>query len=353
MLVVTELHGSVRHGVWSAERGESRWAQNLAALLAASGHQVIGFGPLEGDGWGVCPRIPNLKLATYGEVRGLPCDVFFDAACWLGKPIVPNAKSVLLGYFSFGGGGPIHAKWPSNWHLAAPWEDTFKQMDMPENPQRNNMALLPYPLLTSSFWASYVPNAFPAVVNRVLWASKDPFGNGVRNNPLIVAWSNACLEVMEELLQGRNYLPTFVGVQSLDASYSTAAAEHHARARAEQIGPAFGFMPYGHMLRLMRESIITMNVPLFGSWYLEAALDGCCPLAWEGLPFLADAVRDLDLAIPIQPFNKERLRDVVSRLLSDNALRVEALSRYREVLEPYSAKSVLERWAQIERRWLR
>lgn len=343
MIVAIELHGSITHGLWSPERGESRWAQNLAAILAEAGNEVIGFGPMTGDGWGTCPRIPNVTLVDWSVERDIRCDVFFDSAHWAGKPIRPQARHVLLGYF---GHAPIDlGSRAPNWHLVYPYRHC---------PHEDGSQYLPYVMLGTDFWGKYTSfyeNRIP-VRDGILWGNKDPYGVGAdpgRKNGVLYA--NELLSTLENLkslcYSGAEHKIYFLGVHRMDASWSQAAGASNARERAEGIGAGYGELPYGQVLQLMHTSKICVNLPIWGSLPLEAALNGCCPLAWEGVPILTDAVRHLDLVIPVETFDPPRLRDVLKRLILDGWLRSQALEAYQDALKDYSVPFTLECWNNI------
>ena len=84
MKIAVQIHGSTNHGCWSPTRGEGRWAQNAIAILGAAGHDVLAYGCLDGrnDGWGTCPRIPNVELVDWSKLAGTKrkVDILFDAA---------------------------------------------------------------------------------------------------------------------------------------------------------------------------------------------------------------------------------------------------------------------------------
>ena len=99
--ICIDLPGNINHGIFSPERGESRWAQNLAWGLAERGHQVTAYSYMYGGpAWGICPQIPNLTLTGYqlAQIQG-PYDVFVDNCYWEGKPLVVEAKLNVIGKY--------------------------------------------------------------------------------------------------------------------------------------------------------------------------------------------------------------------------------------------------------------
>lgn len=347
--IALELHGTIRHGLWSPERGESRWAQNLAAVLGEAGHRVIGYGPMRGNGWGICPRSAGVELVDWSEK--IAADYLIDTACWKGKQHENiRARHVLRGYFGLD--VAVGDDWPENHHFVVPYCHLFEVLNQPSNPQRGNMTFLPYVLTGSDWWRRYAPSAFLDVATynrkRILWGTKDAFGVGA--NVAHPDWSEAALDLMAGLgLDG--WRPTFLGRQSLEPSWSVFARDHEVLKRAESFGEVFSYLPFGQVLQLMRESIVAMVLPTWGSFSLECVFEGCVPVVWDTNPALAQSAREMGLLVASTPFLPARLGEVVDLLLHDGELRALALERYRDDLRHYTPQSALTYWREIERRW--
>lgn len=90
MKILVQCPGSFSAGLDSPERGEGRWAQNFARMLAMAGHDVYA-----GSGWwhlGVQKEHYGVKLLDQSKVNEHePYDIYIDSAWWQDK--VPGAKA--------------------------------------------------------------------------------------------------------------------------------------------------------------------------------------------------------------------------------------------------------------------
>ena len=103
--------GSFSHKLNSPERGEGRWAQNYARMLAQAGHEVYaasgGLGRQTDEHFGV-----KLIDQTNTSVCG-PYDLYIDAAWWTGKKPASKARKY------------IALKWAPENYLYDPFEEDF------------------------------------------------------------------------------------------------------------------------------------------------------------------------------------------------------------------------------------
>lgn len=80
MKILINCPGSFTHGLDSPERGEGRWAQNVARLLGKAGHDVFacsGESLLQGEG----RPAPGVTLIRESEAKDCGMfDMYFDSA---------------------------------------------------------------------------------------------------------------------------------------------------------------------------------------------------------------------------------------------------------------------------------
>lgn len=84
MKILVMCPGSFTHGLNSPERGESRWSQNYARMLAMAGHDVYGASmgyPSPSVHYGV-KLIHETKIAENG-----PYDLYIDSSWWENKNV--------------------------------------------------------------------------------------------------------------------------------------------------------------------------------------------------------------------------------------------------------------------------
>jgi len=91
MKILVCCPGSWRHGLDSPERGEGRWAQNLARLLGKLGHDVYACS-MGAPIWGEGIVAQNVRLIQEHEAKQFqPFDIYIDTAWWNEK--VPSATA--------------------------------------------------------------------------------------------------------------------------------------------------------------------------------------------------------------------------------------------------------------------
>lgn len=335
--IAIEVHGTIRHGLWSPERGESRWAQNLAAVLASAGHEVVAFGPIDDangtGGWGAMPTMSGVRLLDWSLSSGYEADYYIDTAWYSGKDEkakhLPRARWVLRGYFGRGLGGVADETWPAHHRLIVPYAHNLGQwQDCKNGPGM----FLPYVMPPLTWWAETLD--FRISIGRkagVIWGNKTPFA----------PWMPATLREWAELLliwlEVHGDLPRMI-LCSIDLP------------RVPPGTMALPTAPFGHVLDFMRSAKVCLNLPAWGSFPMEAALEGCVPIGWRDDPFLEPAYIAAGcghlLLDPARP-DPLKLALVLGALLHDDGLREHLLTAMRVALMPYSPESALECWAKI------
>lgn len=350
-MVVIEIHGDVTHGLWSPQRGESRWAQNIAAVLGMAGETVFCTGswhPFE-DPWGVCPPVPNVHFVPWPAFAGREYDVFFDTAHWHGKPVIGRPRRVLRGYFSYDS-SVIDAEWPEGHRLVYPYAHQAASMALAPRESR----LLQCPFLGWDFWRGIGGGMSPPRERTgLLWMTKQPFGVWGPDHST-ARWADILLRLTEELARTRGMRPMFVQDHELQQG---AGADYRAfdRARAIDGAELYGALPLGIAQRCMRESVLAIGLPHGLGFPLEAAAEGCCPLVWRSLlPGMVGAVEAVAPEVVLDPMtpDEKRAREVVYALLDDAELRgrvIEAVAG--RVREEFSAEAALACWREV-RRWI-
>lgn len=343
MRIAVEIHGTITHGLWTPERGESRWAQNTAAILGRAGHEVLAFGFNQGvnRGWGLCPPQPNVELIEWSKLKGQKVDYLFDSAWWDGKQAIVDAGQVLRGYFSY---QPyIGEAWPENHRLVYPYFHTAANLNVPQNQNWARARCLPYPMLQLPFWGDFQA-AEPKT--DLLWINKGPFSESI-DRPSSV-WGGHMLTLAEEL---RTRTLWVLADDQIEPSFSEATAYYQALPRlfALPLAKICGLVPLAHAVRLMQRSVLALNLPRWNSWHLEAANEGCVPLCWKSDPVLLGPTQDLDPSLVLDDNKPDlgHLREVAKRILADQNLRIELLFRYLKALEGYNEASVLTHWERL------
>ncbi len=113
MKILIMCPGQFSHGLNSPERGEGRWAQNYARMLAQAGHDV--YAASGGFGRHTCTEY-GVKLIgqepTHVKKQG-EFDLYFDAAWWEGRVPAGTAKKY------------VALKWSPENYMYKPFVDDF------------------------------------------------------------------------------------------------------------------------------------------------------------------------------------------------------------------------------------
>lgn len=119
MKILVMCPGTFSHGLNSPERGEGRWSQNYARMLAQAGHDVYaasaGMGGRVETQYGV--KLVDQNKSTvrkHGEF-----DLFIDSAWWDGKPVPVRAKKKLA--LKWSPENYLHAPFPDDFYLGYPY----------------------------------------------------------------------------------------------------------------------------------------------------------------------------------------------------------------------------------------
>lgn len=100
--VLVNCPGGWSHGLDSPERGEGRWAQNLARCLAKSGLYDVSACSGGVPTWGRGDVVPNVEILSEQEAtRRSPYDLYFDAAWYQNKCPVTEARANFHVHFGY------------------------------------------------------------------------------------------------------------------------------------------------------------------------------------------------------------------------------------------------------------
>jgi hypothetical protein len=164
MKILVCVPGSWKHGLDSPERGESRWAQNLARLLGSTGKYKVYAASLGDHTAGVGRSAPGVTLLHHDQVRDHgPYDLYFGAD---NRDPIAQANS----YFHIHWGLDGYLKdpnFPKNNYIIYPHFDLESTFINSANPNRDRTFFLP-----ATFGDRMLPPAFDKM--GMLWPTKDP-----------------------------------------------------------------------------------------------------------------------------------------------------------------------------------
>jgi hypothetical protein len=139
MKILIMCPGSFTAKLNSAERGEGRWAQNFALMLAKAGHDVYaasGSPSAETDNDRGVKLINQALVHMWG-----PYDLYIDAAWWENKKLTTTAKKYVA--LKWSPENYMYNPFPDNFYLAYPYVSHNYNFSRPNFPNRDKAFALP------------------------------------------------------------------------------------------------------------------------------------------------------------------------------------------------------------------
>lgn len=267
MLIHICCPGSWTHGLDSPERGEGRWAQNLARLLGESGHTVIassGGNPTEGRGI----KANGVSLVNENFVKGtFPLfDLSIDPAWWDGKQPLVNAKKYLRLHFS-----PeervVHKKLPENEYLIYPYRDSEKNFLDQRNVNLDRTFFLP-----TTFGREFSSPGFDR--SGIMWPSRFDFTESMKKISLEV------LDSISEYRENNN-------INMYWLFWNTWSKSNFGKLVNSSNDKIYNVMPYSSVREVEKQCKISIPIKL-PSCILDATFDGVATVVWEEGGFFQD-----------------------------------------------------------------
>lgn len=261
MKILVACAGTFSHGLDSPERGEGRWAQNVARMLGAAGHQVFacsGGRPQNGEG----RPAAGVKLLAEGQTKKHgPYDLYIDSCWWEGKP-VPQAKYYFRIHWALE--QRLRKPLPKNHFIIYPYYDSKPNFIHEVNPNNDRTFFLPTP-----FCDQFVP---PQFNNKwLLWPSRatDVFGNPhfEANGRDTVAWAKQFIEQNPDHQAHWFFEDTFKKYKNIGVKKSSNHRFH-------------GLLPYNKALEVFAKVKLNLAVNL-PSCSIDCAAAGAATLVWE------------------------------------------------------------------------
>lgn len=324
MKICIDIPGSVTQGLWSPERGESRWAQNWAAFLASQGHEVTCI--CTPGLWGACPPVPNVTLAQRPDPNKV-YDIFMHAAWWEGRDIFGvKARVYVHHHYCFESYMAKESHIQKNHVISCAYVQSLPYFIGEWNPFRDKTFCLPLPLAKE-----YGKSHFDKT--SLTWAAKEIFLD--RYFPTATSWytcGKAVIEAMKEQQVKDGYNCNFLMWDHLDSSAHKAIRDYGIDKLIETINPkqTRGLMPSGEVIKFIDDSKMTFPVISPGGSMIESIMLGVLPLAWQGSP-LDKAATECNwiLSSGAKPEDIKRHIDMV---LHDRALYDKILLKFQEAL---------------------
>lgn len=293
--------GPMTDGLDSPTRGEGRWAQNLARVLANAGHQVFATGggiPSWGNTvpvdnvWLVSESVPKRALDGHG-----PFDLSIDPCWWKDKPPMVTAKRYLVLKWSLEDYTRV-VPLPKNQFLCYPLNIHTPQFFKDDCVNKGRTFFLPLPFGSEMCEPNFNKKG-------LLWTCKDiDRVQSMRENAFMVAE-----KVLYPLLDKEEDL--YVVWLMLDMLRRFG---FDAKVRDKDIA-VNNLVPYCELRKLLSECklVVAINIP--GSVH-DAAVLGVPTLEWEDGGFFNSVGRKYDVLLE-RGAGPERISEVVGRYLYD------------------------------------
>lgn len=322
--VLINCPGGWSHGLDSPERGEGRWSQNLAKVLARSGRYAV-FATSGGTPtWGCGEVVPGAELMSETEANKLHFDIYIDASWYQGKPAIGTACA------------SFHAYWtPEDWMFRVP---------LPPN----HYILYVYRQMAPSYLTTYninptfyLPAAFgPEMTHpdpsarRVLCFSR---GRDAQTNA-------AAFESLYSAIQSLRQSQKIPFAWLHHDSYT-----RHANADdmpiTSQPGQPWG-IPYNEQLKLIRGA--GLNVTFGGGGSIaDCAVHGVPSLLrGDAFNFVKPAAKIHDLLLPVD-CSTQQLKDAIRRLYSDADLYRCYVESLQEIYADHTDSNVVRLFDEL------
>lgn len=297
MRIHVNCPGMWRSDLNSPERGESRWAQNLARMLGMAGHEV--YASSYGEPFWVGRPVPNVTLINETmDMRILGWfDLHIDPSWWDGKIVPINAEK------------KVSVKWsledymkktilPDNHYIFYPYEARASIFMNDLNYNKDRTFFMPIPLCDKF--------EEPKFSNKgILWPSKGfDVESGFRGTADFVL-----KEVLYPLLDAD---PTFFIIWMMYHELVKTDLDIRVRKGKDKRYPSCA---YNIIIDLIRQCKIAVPVNHPGS-ILECGAYGVASLIWEEAGFFPEVASYNGLLIE-RGATKERIKDVILQLLNN------------------------------------
>jgi len=288
MRILVNCPGGWKCGLDSPERGEGRWAQNYAEMLARAGHEVHATS-------GGSPSMEEHKgVHLHSEVEAGRIgrfDLYFDSAAWEGKHPVAEATF----YVS------VH------WSLEA-----RIRKELPHN----QIIAFPYPSWNHAFIYGMNRNMERTFALPTMFG--DCFEEPKFHNEKILLTTRDAME-LEHVVRSYTHVLKAIEGLPINSVMSGSILEHPGIQawRNDSRCTFVDIVPYDEIKRLVREC--KLCIPVMGpSNLMDAAFAGVPSVMWERGGFFVEVARRNGLLIEMEDSESpERIGYVIKTLLTD------------------------------------
>jgi hypothetical protein len=301
--------GSFTFGLDSPERGESRWSQNYARMLAMAGHDVYAASmnkPEPRVHYGV-KLLNELEVAKYG-----PYDLYIDSSWWdTKKPYALAKKYICL-------------KWSV--------ETYMREWDFPDN------FYFSYPYPSHHFEFAKFKNANKSFALPTMFGTEFPAPR----------WDNGKIFLPGKIDQNRDYqrfmqpVAAFLGKHPIEGGSVSYFKEKFAGqidfTRADSNW--YELAPYNKVMEAM--SRCKLSCPIMNpGCIIEATFQGLASIFWEHGGFFNPLGQSLDIMVQ-HDAPPERFTELAERMMNDKKKYREVVQISQDYFSPHLYKNALK-----------
>jgi len=324
--------GSWSHGLDSPERGEGRWAQNLARLLGEAGHTVYassGGSPVAGEG----VSAENVVLVDQAVIRRFgDFDVNIDPSWWNGKRELVSASIHIHVHYS-----PepfVLEPLPKGHCLAYPYRASEIKFIGEKNKNSDRTFLLPIPL-----GSKFLPPAFNR--SSILWPSRGPeFGGKTTYDLSTIEHS---LDIIKDLREKNENL-------KVHWMYWDSLSKRTGGIPIKPDDGKYNSIPYCQVRDITKTCKLSIPVNL-PSCVLDCTADGVATVIWERGGFFRDIAQKHNLLIG-DGASKGRIREVIETLMGDESIFTQYVLDLQSELADHTNENALKHFNYILDRML-
>lgn len=332
MKIHVHCPGLMNEGLDSPSRGESRWTQNLARLLAEAGHEVV----ITASGnpvWGSRPElvgitlVPETRPKSYMDNTFGVFDVSMDSACWKGKPRAVSAKRYLI------------LKWSLEEYMRA------------TRLQDDEFLCFPHRLYESSFFLPGCVNADKTFLLPL------PFGDGLsepNSDKDGLLWTSKDIDRVLDMRDNakrmaERVVPDILGkypnmyvVWLMHASLKKYSIKAPVRDKDIVVND---LVPYYKIREILSECKLVVAVNIPGSVF-DAAFLGVPTLEWEVGGFFNDVGRKHDVLLE-EGCHSDRIKEVILNFLTDESLYCSYVRDIQDKIKDNTNSSAIKHFNRI------
>lgn len=318
--------GSFTHGLDSPERGESRWAQNMAKLLGKNGHEVVAFSA--GNKWGLGDRHPNVELRDQNNVDSTHFDIYIDPAWWEGKEIRVKADRYFRLKWSV---EPSESRrYPENHFLLYPYEISKKKFLVDRNVNRDKTFFLPGPFGDKLHEPRFGNRA-------ILFSTREAY-----DDRRLHCAEKTVVAVNSYLAQNPETVTHWL--------FSDLLSKSHLNGEVRKEPGKDHFyerLPYNQLMSIVRSSKLNFTISVQGC-VVDCAVAGVPSIIWEteGFDFHIKAAREHGLLIE-KDADVPRIEHVLNQLMTNKDLYVAYTETLQHAMRHHTDEAVLQQFNWI------